>query len=33
MSKEDVIKKIKEILTKDKNFNATTIKVQFTDKK
>lgn len=33
MSKEDVIKKIKEILAKDKSFNSATVKIQFTDKK
>ena len=33
MTKEDVTKKIKEILAKDKNFNGTKIKINFTDKK
>lgn len=33
MSKEDVIKKIKEILAKDKSFKGAKIKVNFTDKK
>jgi hypothetical protein len=33
MSKEDVIKKIKEILAKDKRFNNADIKVIFKQKK
>lgn len=33
MTKEDVIKKIKEILAKDKSFTCAKIKVNFTDKK
>jgi len=33
MTKEDVIKKIKEIVAKDKSFNGAKIKIKFTDKK
>lgn len=33
MTKEQVTKKIKEILAKDKNFNGTKIEVTFKDKK
>ena len=33
MSKDDVIKKVKEILAKDKSFNGATVKIKFTDKK
>ncbi len=32
MSKEDVIKKIKEILAKDEKFKDVTVKVKFTIK-
>ena len=33
MSKEDVIKKVKEILAKDKSFNGATVEIKFIDKK
>ena len=33
MTKEDVIKKIKEILAKDKKFDNNKIKVKFIEKK
>ena len=32
MNKEDVIKKIKEILAKDKSFDNVTVKINFTKK-
>ena len=32
MSKEDVIKKVKEILAKDERFKDAQIEIQFTDK-
>lgn len=32
MTKEQITKKIKEILAKDKNFNSATVKVRFIDK-
>ena len=32
MTKEDVTKKIKEILAKDKSFNGATVKIKFIDK-
>jgi hypothetical protein len=33
MSKEDVIKKIKEILAKDERFKDVKVKIKFIDKK
>lgn len=33
MTKKDVIKKIKEILAKDKRFNSADVKIKFIDKK
>ena len=33
MTKEDVMKKIKEILAKDKSFNGAKMKIDFIDKK
>ncbi len=33
MTKEDVMQKIKDILTKDKSFNGAKIKISFSDKK
>lgn len=32
MSKEDVIKKVKEILAKDRRFDGATIKIDFKNK-